>query len=74
MPMRYRAAMDVDADIVTFIASDLRTGCMYNYFETDKGVAASILGDTSYSIRLKDGFYATDLTEEEALNLLVHGE
>lgn len=65
--------MDVDAEIVTFVAGDARTGFLYHYFETALGVAASLRGDDAYSIRLKGGFYATGLTEEEVLSLLVHG-
>lgn len=62
--------MEVDADIVTFIAGDLQTGELYHYLETDLGVAACVIGGDVYSLRLKGGYYESGLTEVEAVRML----
>jgi hypothetical protein len=65
--------MDVNAEIVTFFASDKRSCFVYYFYETKLGVAASVIGEDCFSIRLKSGFYARELTETDVLRLLVHG-
>jgi len=60
--------MEVDADIVTFIWSD-GAGVSYRYFESDTGVACAVDAGR-YSVRLKGGYYASDLKEDEVVLLL----
>lgn len=64
--------MEAEAEVVSFVVST--GGGVLSYFQSNLGVAATKMGEDSYSLRLKGGFYAKGLSEAEAIRVLVLGE
>lgn len=60
--------MEAEPELATFILES--DGVALDYLESPTGVAASLLDQDSYSVRLKGGYYASGLTVSEAIQVL----
>lgn len=58
--------MEVETDLVTFLINGI------HYLESERGVAASLLDEETYSVRLKGGYYANGLSVDEAIEILCY--